>query len=215
MDKATGASQVNAIQYSGTGWIANVGQNFSTVDDWPRVDLKSYTMTIDYTTKAAREEQIRVQGKNPPRGGGAGFPINGEQKQTTFVNGPAAWNLNAQGQPQAQDDQAETRQFLIWVSPHGFIKAAMQDPNVQLSSRHFVKTGDTYRVIGFAMGKYRATAEVNQENLPERIVTWVPNPVMGDMQVEIRYENWRDVGNGVKFPGLIHVHQGDHPFVPA
>jgi glyoxylase-like metal-dependent hydrolase (beta-lactamase superfamily II) len=213
MDKATGASQVNAITYSGTGWIANVGQNFSTVDDWPRVDLKSYTMTIDYTTKAAREEQIRVQGKNPPRGGGAGFPINGEQKQTTFVNGPAAWNLNAQGQPQAQDDQAETRQFLIWVSPHGFIKAAMQDPNVQLSSRHFVKTGDTYRVIGFAMGKYRATAEVNQENLPERIVTWVPNPVMGDMQVEIRYENWRDVGNGVKFPGLIHVHQGDHPFV--
>ena len=63
------------------------------------------------------------------------------------------------------------------------------------------------------MGKYRATAEINEENLPERIVTWIPNPVMGDMQVEIRYENWRDVGNGVKFPGLIHMHQGDHPFV--
>jgi len=69
-------------------------------------------------------------------------------------------------------------------------------------------------VIGFTtMGKYRATAEINEENLPERIVTWIPNPVMGDMQVEIRYENWRDVGNGVKFPGLIHMHQGDHPFV--
>ncbi len=63
------------------------------------------------------------------------------------------------------------------------------------------------------MGKYRATAEFNEENLPERVVTWIPNPVMGDMQVEIRYENWRDVGNGVKFPGLIHMHQGDHPFV--
>ena len=215
MDKATGASKVNSIQYTGTGWIANVGQNFSTVDDWPRVELKSYTMTIDYQNKTAREEQVRIQGKMPPRGGGAGFPIQGEQRQTNFVHGPAAaWNLNAQGQPQPQDDQAEIRQFMIWVSPHGFIKAAMEDRNAQLSTRHFVKTGQTFRVIGFTtMGKYRATAEVNEENLPERIVTWIPNPVMGDMQVEIRYENWRDVGNGVKFPGLIHVHQGDHPFV--
>jgi len=214
MDKATGASKVNAITYTGTGWIANVGQNFSTVDDWPRVDLKTYSMTIDYTTKASREEMVRVQGKNAAKGGGAGFPINGEQKQSNFMNGPAAWNLNAQGQPQPQDDQTEIRQFMMWVSPHGFIKAAMADPNVQLSSRHFVKTGDTYRVIGFTtMGKYRATAEVNAQNLPERIVTWIPSPVMGDMQVEIRYENWRDVGNGVMFPGLIHMHQGDHPFV--
>ena len=216
MDKATGASSVKSIQYSGTGWIAYVGQNFSTVDDWPRADLKSYTMTIDYDNKTAKEEQLRVQGKNPPRGGGAGFPIQGEQRTQAFVHGPAAaWNVNAQGQTQVQDfEQAAIRQFMIWVSPHGFIKAAMQDPNATVTSRHFVKTGQTFRVIGFTtMGKYRATAEVNQENLPERIVTWIPNPVMGDMQVEIRYENWRDVGNGVKFPGLIHMHQGDHPFV--
>ena len=213
-DKATGASKVNSIQYTGTGWTAFIGQNFSTVDDWPRVDLKTYTATIDYNNKAASEDYVRVQGKNPPRGGGAGFPIQGEPRTQNFVNGAAAWTLNAQGQPQAQDDQAEIRQFMMWVSPHGFIKAAMQDRNAQVSSRHFVKTGQTFRVIGFTtMGKYRATAEINEENLPERIVTWIPNPVMGDMQVEIRYENWRDVGNGVKFPGLIHMHQGDHPFV--
>jgi len=213
-DKATGASKVNSIEYTGTGWIAFIGQNFSTTDDWPRVDLKTYTATIDYQNKAGKEDYIRVQGKNPPRGGGAGFSIQGEPRTQNFVNGPAAWTLNAQGQPQAQDDQAEIRQFMIWVSPHGFIKAAMQDRNAQVSARHFVKTGQTFRVIGFTtMGKYRATAEINEENLPERIVTWIPNPVMGDMQVEIRYENWRDVGNGVKFPGLIHMHQGDHPFV--
>jgi glyoxylase-like metal-dependent hydrolase (beta-lactamase superfamily II) len=214
MDKATGASKVNSIQYNGTGWISFIGQNFSTVDDWPRVDLKSYTATIDYENKAGSEDYIRVQGKNPPRGGGAGFPIQGESRVQNFVNGVAAWTLNGQGQPQAQDDQAEIRQFMMWVSPHGFIKAAMADREAQVSTRHFVKTGQTFRVIGFkTMGKYRATAEVNEENLPERIVTWIPNPVMGDMQVEIRYENWRDVGNGVKFPGLIHMHQGDHPFV--
>jgi glyoxylase-like metal-dependent hydrolase (beta-lactamase superfamily II) len=36
---------------------------------------------------------------------------------------------------------------------------------------------------------------------------------MGDMQVEIRYTDWRDVGNGIKAPYHIHMHQGDHPLV--
>ena len=30
---------------------------------------------------------VRVQGNNPPRGGGAGFPIIGEQRATTLVSG--------------------------------------------------------------------------------------------------------------------------------
>ena len=34
---------------------------------------------------------------------------------------------------------------------------------------------------------------------------------MGDMMVEIRYTDYRDVGNGAKFPYRIHGHQGDHP----
>src|SRR5688500_5723034 len=99
-DQETGASKVDSIQYTGTGWIALVGQNFSTTDDWPRVDLKTYTATIDYQNKAGSEDYIRVQGKNPPRGGGAGFPIQGEPRTQNFVNGPAAWTINAQGQPQ-------------------------------------------------------------------------------------------------------------------
>ena len=47
----------------------------------------------------------------------------------------------------------------------------------------------------------------------ERVVTWIPSPMMGDMQVEIRYSDWRDVGNGIKAPYHIHMHQGDHPLV--
>jgi glyoxylase-like metal-dependent hydrolase (beta-lactamase superfamily II) len=213
-DQATGASKVNSVQYTGTGWIGFLGQNFSTLDDWPRVDLQTYTQTIDYASRSAREEYVRVQGNNPPRGGGAGFPIQGAPRTTNFVSGNYAWTLNAQGQPAAQPGEAEVRQFMLQVSPHGFIKAAMADPNATITDRHFVRTGETFKVVGFTtMGKYRATAEFNAQNLPERVVTWIPNPVMGDMQVEIRYENWRDVGNGVKFPNQIHMHQGDHPFV--
>jgi glyoxylase-like metal-dependent hydrolase (beta-lactamase superfamily II) len=213
-DNAVGASKVNSIQYTGTGRISYLGQNFTTTDDWPRVDLKSWSQTIDYSSKSAKEEMVRVQGNNPARGGGAGFPITGEQRSTALVAGNYAWNLNAQSEPQAQNDQAEVRQFMIWVTPHGFLKAAMADPNVTVTDREFVGAGTTLRVVGFTtMGKYKATGEFNAQNILERVVTWIPNPVMGDMQVEIRYSDWRDVGNGIKAPFHIHMHQGDHPLV--
>ena len=213
-DNALGASKVDSIKYSGTGRISYLGQNFTIADDWPRVDLKSWSQTIDYGSKSAKEEMVRVQGNNPPRGGGAGFPITGEQRSTTLVSGNYAWNLNAQGQPQAQNDQAEVRQFMIWVSPHGFIKAALADANATVTDREFVGAGRTLRVVGFTtMGRYRATGEFNGQNMLERVVTWIPNPVMGDMQVEIRYTDWRDIGNGIKAPFHIHMHQGDHPLV--
>ncbi len=64
-DKATGASKVNSIQYTGTGWIAFLGQNFSTVDDWPRVDLKTYTATIDYETQVGVGRLYPRAGQEP------------------------------------------------------------------------------------------------------------------------------------------------------
>src|SRR5258708_27985506 len=213
-DNAAGASKVNSIMYTGTGRISYLGQNFTTADDLPRVDMKSWSQTIDYGSKSAKEEMVRVQGNNPARGGGAGFPITGEQRSTTLISGNYAWNLNAQGQPQAQNDQAEVRQFMIWITPHGLIKAALADPNATVTDREFLGEGRTLRVVGFTtMGKYRATGEFNAQNLLERVVTWIPNPVMGDMQVEIRYSDWRDIGNGIKAPFHAHMHQGDHPLV--
>src|SRR6185312_5943050 len=213
-DQAVGASKVNSIQFAGKGRFAYLGQNFTTNDDWNRVDLQSYTLTIDYPSKSYKEEQVRVQGNNPRIGGGAGFPIEGEQRAAALASGNYAWTLNAQGQPQAQNDQAETRQLFVAVSPHGFIKAALADPNATVSDREFVGQGKTLKVVSFTtMGKWRATGEFNDQNMLERVVTWIPSPMMGDMQVEIRYSDWRDVGNGIKAPYHIHMHQGDHPLV--
>src|SRR5215471_11011050 len=52
-DNTVGASKVNSIQYTGTGRISYPGQNFTTTDDLPRVDMKSWSQTIDYGNKAA------------------------------------------------------------------------------------------------------------------------------------------------------------------
>jgi glyoxylase-like metal-dependent hydrolase (beta-lactamase superfamily II) len=213
-DQAVGADKVNSIQFTGKGRYAYLGQNFTVNDDWNRVDLQTYTLTIDYPSKSYKEEQVRVQGNNPRIGGGAGFPINGEQRANAEASGNSAWTMNAQGQPQAQNDQADTRQLMIAVSPHGFIKAALADPNATVSDREFVGTGRTLKVVHFTTnGKWQATGEFNNQNMLERVVTWVPSPMMGDMQVEIRYSDYRDIGNGIKAPYHFHIHLGDHPLV--
>jgi glyoxylase-like metal-dependent hydrolase (beta-lactamase superfamily II) len=217
-DKAIGASSVNSIQYSGTGWMGAVGQSFATEgdgSDWPRTDFKSYTATIDFPSMSSKEEHVRVQGNNRARGGGF-VPLPGEVHTTSFVSGNYAWNLNQQGQPNAQAAAAGPRQLLtITASPYGFIKAAEQSGNATIEDRYYVRENRTLKVIGFTTGKYRVTGEFNNNNLLERVITWIPNPVLGDMMVEIRYSDYRDIGNGAKFPYRIHAHQGDNSLVPG
>lgn len=214
-DRAMGASAVKSVQFSGAGLVRAVGQSFAPDADWPQIDMPSYTQTIDYATRSSKEEMVRRQGNYPPRGGG-GIPIQGEQRQTSLVSGNYAWSLNPQGEPNAQPAAAEVRQFMIWTTPHGFVKAAIESGNATLADRHFAAQDRTLKVVGFTtMGKYRVTGEFNDQNLLERVVTWIPNPVMGDMQMEIRYSDYRDVGSGAKFPFHIHAHQGDHPLLPV
>jgi glyoxylase-like metal-dependent hydrolase (beta-lactamase superfamily II) len=214
--KAMGSDAVKSVQYTASkGWLGSPGQSYAPNGDWPRGDLTSYKMTIDYGSKSAKEEYVRVQGNNSKQGGG-GIPIQGEQRVTNFVSGNSAWNLNQKGEPNPQPAAAEIRQFMIWTSPHGFIKAAQQANNLTITDRTFIGQGRTLKVIGFTtMQKYRVTGEINDQNLLERVVTWIPDRVMGDMQVEIRYSDYRDVGNGVRFPHRIHAHQGDHPLLPG
>src|SRR5215471_2398023 len=209
-DKATGASAVNSVTYSGAGTMRYPGQDFEPNGDWPRAPMTSYTATIDYGTKSSKEEYA-VDVAKKERGGGLAAP-----RTTNFVSGNYAWNLNPQGQPNPQPAAAEYRQLLISLSPHGFLKAAQQAGDATVEDRYYVRQDRTLKVVGFTtMGKYRVTGEFSNDNLLERVITWVPDPVLGDMMVEIRYSDYRDVGNGAKFPFRIHAHQGDNSLVPG
>jgi glyoxylase-like metal-dependent hydrolase (beta-lactamase superfamily II) len=219
---AMGVNNMKSIQYSGTGWQGMVGQNFAPDQDWPRVDLTSYTRTIDFDTMSSREEYVRAQGNNPRRGGG-GVPLMADQRVTSFVSGNYAWTLNAQGQPVPQPAAAELRRLEIFLTPHGFLKGAMApgaNPTVVTRNEY----GGRVSVVSFvAFGKYRVNGTINAENLVMRVQTWIPNPVVGDLYYENVYTNYRDVG-GVKMPRF-HQHQdyddgahmpnvsgGDHAF---
>ncbi len=202
---AMGISNVKSIQYTGTGWQGMVGQNFTPDLDWPRVDLTSYTRTMDFDTMSSREEYVRVQGNNPPRGGGAGFPFLTEQRVINLVSGNYAWTLNAQGQPVPQPAAAELRRLEILLTPYGFLKGALAPgANPTLVRRN--EYGGRVSVVSFiALGKYRVNGTINDQNLVQRVQTWVPNPVAGDLYYENVYTNYRDMG-GVKVPRF-HQHQ--------
>jgi glyoxylase-like metal-dependent hydrolase (beta-lactamase superfamily II) len=204
-DKAMGASAVNSVTYTGTGTMRYIGQSFDPNGDWPRAPMTSYTNTIDYGSKSSKEEYA-VDVAKKERGGGLAVP-----RATGFVSGNYAWNLNAQGQPNPQPAAAELREFMITISPYGFIKAALASGNATLESRFFNRLDKTMKVVGFSARKYWVTGEFDDNSLLERVVTSFPNPVMGDMAIEVRYTEWKDVGGGVKFPFHIHAHQGDHP----
>jgi len=204
-DKATGASAVKSVAYSGAGTMRYPGQNFEPNGDWPRAPMTSYSATIDYASKSAKEEYA-VDVAKKERGGGLAAP-----RTTNFVSGNYAWNLNAQGQPNPQPAAAELREFMITISPYGFIQAALASGNATVEDRYFNRLDQTVKVVGFKTGKYRVTGEFDKDNLLTRVVTWFPDPVMGDNAIEVRYTEWKDVGGGAKFPFHIHAHQGDHP----
>ena len=216
---AMGTTNLKSIQYSGTGWRGAVGQNYSPELDWPRFQMTSYTRTIDFDARSSKEEMVLIQGNNRARGGG-GTPIQGERRAVFLVSGDYAWNMQGDNVIPAPA-AAEVRQLEIWLTPHGFLKAAMAGNPTAVSRNEY---GERVTVVSFtALGKYRVNGTINSENLVARVQTWVPNPVVGDMYYENVYTNYQDFG-GLKLP-TFHQHQdrddnerkpnvsgGDHSF---
>jgi glyoxylase-like metal-dependent hydrolase (beta-lactamase superfamily II) len=222
-DKAIGASNVTSFITTSTGRRGYPGQQFAQ-GDLPRTDSKG-TFTADLVSKSTKSDYVRTQGNNIARGGGAGFPVQGEQHFTELSSGNIAWNLNPQGQPVRQSAaDAGDRQLAIWSHPVGFIKAGLASSDAAVTDRYFGRENRAVKVVAFTTKvcdgpqpqcTRRLTGEFNGDNMLERVITWVPDPVMGDKMVEYRWTDYRDVGGGVKMPFHLHTHMGDHPLIPG
>src|SRR5262245_58579561 len=185
---------LRTVEFSATGYDFVLGQNYNGASPWPKFTNKSYTRLIDFQTPASRVDRIRMQGENPPRGGGQ-QPVIGEQtqNQVIVVNANTPW----------------VQQLEIWMMPHGFLKAASAN---NATVRQQTIAGKKYNVLSF-MGQNKAAVVgfVNDQNLVERVETKIDNPFFGDMSFEAVYSNFQDFG-GVKFPMHIVQPQGGHPF---
>jgi glyoxylase-like metal-dependent hydrolase (beta-lactamase superfamily II) len=189
---------VRALEYTGSGVMFQAGQSPSPGQPWPRFNLKSYTRAVNYDTASLRDEVVRTQGENPPRGGGQ-QPVRGEQRQVFAVNGDHAWNVVADAPVPAPIALAE-RQMQLWSTPHGVIRAALAN-NATVQGR----------IITFTLpGRISVRAALSDQRLVERVEAAIPSTVLGDMPVEITYADYKDFG-GVKFPTRIRQAAGGFP----
>ena len=190
---AMGVEQLRTVQYSATGFDFALGQSYNADSPWPKFINKSYTRSIDFQVPASRVERVRLQGENPPRGGGQ-QPVRGEQpqNQTIIVNASTPW----------------VQQLELWMMPHGFLRAATAR-NATLRTQTL--NGKRYNVLSFT-GDNKAAVNgfINDQNLVERVETQIDNAVLGDMSFEAVYTDYKDFG-GVKFPTRIVQRQGGHP----
>jgi glyoxylase-like metal-dependent hydrolase (beta-lactamase superfamily II) len=195
---ALGAANLRSIQIVGSGTSFAAGQAQHPGAPWPRFNVKSLTRDVNYETAALRDDYVRTQAENPPRGGGL-QPVRGEGRQILVVRGDHAWNVVGDAAIPAPIGLAE-RQLQLWSTPHGVIKAAM--------ARGAVRFGKT---ISFTVpGRFALVATLDDRDLIERVDAVLANPVVGDMPVEITYGDYRDVG-GVKFPMRIRQSYGGFP----
>ena len=217
--RTMGADHLKSIRYSGSGYIFSYGQSYQPGGPWPKFNLKSYTRLADYEKGASREETVRTY-LDPPELGGSALFI-GELRQVAFLSGDRGWNLAANGAPVPAPAESvpvadnvmnafsvDARQLLLAITPHGWVKAAM-DANPTVDTR--TVDGKLITVISFTWkGKYKVNGYTNSEKLLEKVETWLPDPVLGDMLVEADYSDYRDFG-GVKFPTKIVQKQGGFP----
>jgi glyoxylase-like metal-dependent hydrolase (beta-lactamase superfamily II) len=192
-NSAKAMGDLRTVEYTATGFDFVLGQNYSGTSPWPKFINKSYTRQIDFQTPASRVDRIRMQGENPPRGGGQ-QPVIGEQNQNQVI----VVNANT---PWAQ-------QLEIWMMPHGFLKAAAAN---NATAKSQTVSGKRYTVLTF-MGQNKAPVSgfINDQGMVEKVETRVDNAFFGDMMFEATYSDFKDF-NGVKFPTRIVQKQGGHP----
>lgn len=229
--RAIGADKIRCLTVAGTAYAGMAGQQRESAwnVDWPRGDaLTNFRRTMNWEAGTMREEFDRPPGRNPASwkyglGWRGGTPLQRNSHQMFAVNGNFGWHVDGAGNSPvaAPPEDAELWQLDLWLNPVGFLKAARK-PGANPRAVWRWELGESGRdgnttkpdkvtVVSITMfGKYRVDATINKENLLQRIHTWVPDPVLGDTNIEHEFANdtYVDLGGGMRFPTVWHSHTG-------
>jgi glyoxylase-like metal-dependent hydrolase (beta-lactamase superfamily II) len=196
---------LKSITYSGSAKDVAFQQCGSNAADMncrgthdPMRPISNYVRVIDLTAPASRH----TGATNNPSGGGATTPMPG-----TFFQ-----QVTAQ---QADVSQPWGNSLEFYITPWGFLKGAAA--NNATASRHKVD-GKNYTVLTWSptvkapSGKsYVINGYVNEQNIVDRVETWLGENIMGDMHILATYTGWKDFG-GVMAPSKIVQTRGGWPF---
>jgi glyoxylase-like metal-dependent hydrolase (beta-lactamase superfamily II) len=195
--KAMGVEGLNSIHYYGVAQNGNLGQNNNSNQPWPMAAANDYVRAIDFTKPASR---ATWQTYAVPVTGGAAALNPGQQ------------NITPENMTWAQ-------QLEIWITPWGFLKGAAAN---SASVKAETVGGKRYQAVTFNSPikspggqPYKVVGYINNQNLVEKVQTWLENPIFGDMLVEAEYTQYRDAANGLKFPTQIVQKRGGWPTFTA
>lgn len=196
---------LKSITYSGSAKDVAFQQCGSNAADMicrgthdPMRPINNYVRVIDLTAPASRH----TGATNNPAGGGATQPQPG-----TFFQ---------QVTPQQADvAQPWANSVEFYITPWGFLKGAAAN-NATASKKKV--DGKNYTVLTWSptvkapSGKsYTINGYVNDQNIVERVETWLGDNIMGDMHILAVYSGWKDFG-GVMAPAKIVQTRGGWPF---
>ena len=179
--KAMGADNLSSLTMYGSGANFGLGQSNNSNGAWPRTNVNDYVRSIDFTQPASRATGVTFAA-----------PVTG---------GPAVQGAFQQNITPANNAWAQ--QLEIWITPWGFLKGAAAN-NATVKSQTI--GGKKYNVVTWMTTQkapsgisYKVVGYINDQNLVEKVETWLENPIFGDMLVEALYTDYRDA-NGLKYP---------------
>ncbi len=190
--KAMGSENLTSITFYGSGANFGLGQSNNANGAWPRTNLNDYVRSIDFTQPASRATAVTWAA-----------PVTG---------GPAVQGAFQQNILPANNTWAQ--QLEIWTTPWGFLKGAAANTATAkaqtIAGRKYTvvtwmtpqksPSGQSYKVVGY----------INDQNLVDKVETWIENPIFGDMLVEALYSEYRDA-NGLKYPAMMVQKRGGQP----
>jgi glyoxylase-like metal-dependent hydrolase (beta-lactamase superfamily II) len=196
---------VKSITYSGTAKDVAFQQCGANSTDMickethnPMRPISDYVRVIDLTAPASR-----ATGKTNNIGAGGSTALT----PGTFFQGVTP--------QQADVSQSWNNSLEFYMTPWGFLKGAAAN-NATVSRRK--ADGKNYTVLTWSptvkavSGKnYVINGYINDQNVVERVETWLGDNIMGDMHILATYLGWKDFG-GVMAPSKIVQTRGEWPF---
>jgi len=164
----------------------------------PMRPINNYVRVIDLTAPASRH----TGATNNIGAGGS----------TTVTPGTFFQQVTPQ---QADVSQPWAGSLEFYLTPWGFLKGAAEH-NATASRRRI--DGRNYTVLTWSPAvkapsgrNYVINGYVNEQNVIDRVETWLGDNIMGDMHILATYMGWKDFG-GVMAPSTIVQTRGGWPF---
>lgn len=204
-DAQTALGNVRSIVYSGSARDvafqqcgANAAQMICYGTHDPMRPIHNYVRVIDLEAPTSRHA-----GDTLNIGGGA---------STTLVPGRFFQQVTPE---QANLSQPWGQSLEFYITPWGFLKGAAEQ---NATASRAVIDGEHYTILSWSPAvkapsgaAYRINGYVNEQNLIDRVETWLGENILGDMHILVEYSDWMEF-NGTMAPSHIVQTRGGWPF---